>query len=225
MISSISCSALSFSIFAMISGDGPDELAQRPNVVGATDEAHRQVVEILLHREGRVGAVFVGDRGRGHVDARKIQSLVTRYDPTVHHARDHAAIMHPGRSQFDETVVYEDSVSLMHVDRDALIRHRHIVGGRVALEAQHERFAAPDGARRRHRPDADPRSLQIAENRHRAPASSGEPAHQCDEPRMLLMRAVREVDARHAQASVHQAPVIMSAVADAGPSVQTIFVR
>ena len=43
---------------------------------GAAHEAQREIIELLLDGERDVGAILLGDRRRGHVDAGQVDALV-----------------------------------------------------------------------------------------------------------------------------------------------------
>ena len=173
-----------------------NEGAQQLHVLRAAHEAEREVIHVLVDRERDVGAILLGQRRRAHEDAGKIHPLVAAQRPAVQHARPHAWFFHIHDDQLQQAVVDEHTVADVKVVRMPLIRHRDFGGVHGVLGRERHLGAVLERKRRRNVADANPRTLQVAKDRDRTVELFRDGPHQSDRFAVLLVRPVREVDAR-----------------------------
>jgi hypothetical protein len=123
----------------------------------------------------------------------------------VHDSRDDPRRSHLEHHELDETVVDEDPVADVHVGRQPRVGDRHLVPAGLLLRTEHDVATRLHLARGIEIADPDARTLKVSENRDRALAPGGQFTDDRDGARVLLVRSMREVDARDVESGFDQA--------------------
>src|SRR5690348_2239296 len=181
-----------------------DHRPQLGDVLRATHEAERDVIDPLLRGKRDVFAILLGDRGSGDGDSREVHPLVTAEQSAMEHTGHDARLGDLQHDELDETVVDQHAIADMHVLREILVGDGQLVVARVVLGREHDVAAVGQGDRRWEIPNADPRPLEIAEDRDRAAEVVGDLPNERDRRRVLLVRTVREVDAGDVEPRFHE---------------------
>ncbi len=142
----------------------------------------------------------------------------------MHDARAHGMRAHLGHGELDQAVVHQDAAAELDVAREAVVGDRDLAGDGALLRREHHLLTLVELQRLLEIADADPRTLQVAQDRDGTPHSRAirrtvaiVPACSSWEPCEKLMRATLS------PASMSERST--SGEEEAGPSVQTIFVR
>ena len=93
----------------------------------------------------------------------------------------------------------------MHIVRESRVRDGKLAVANGAVRRKHDVAAIRQSERRRQLADANPRPLQIAENGNRTSEGVGRLTDQRNIRRMLLVRAMREVDASYIEPGLEEA--------------------
>ena len=175
---------------------GGDQLSEVAHIRRRADERERDEVDAEFEREVEVVHVLPGYRRNRHRHARHIHAFVGLDDAAGQDDAASAAALDRLDPQPDEPVVDEDVVTSLKDLAHRRGRDRELTVARSFLGGDHDLVTGVERDRAGKLADAHLGALQIGDDRDRAPDLRRELAHEPDPLRMLLVRPVREVQAR-----------------------------
>jgi len=101
-------------------------------------------------------------------------------------------------------VIDQNPVAGVHIGGQRLVRDGDIARSGRPLGYEDEILTSRQHHGRGQFPDANARTLEVAEDRDRPPARRSHRPHPPDRRRLFRMRAVREIDAGHIHAGIDQ---------------------
>ena len=154
----------------------------------------------MFQSKCQVRAVLWRQRRNAQFQSGQVDAFMLAECAAVHHFANHLPVAHLLDAQLDQSVREQNAVTAVHLTRQCRERGahargiaQHFGGGNNELLAgpQHHRPAT------RERSGANFRPLQIRQNRNRFFMFPGGGANHREILRVLLVRAVREIQARH----------------------------
>ena len=180
-------------------------VADHHNILCRARERGGDKLKIFLHAEFKICAVFFADIRHGKRHARHIDALIRRDGAVIQKATLNVRVCHLFHDHFNEAVVDEDMRAAVYVLRQVLKRDRaafRVAGALVRRQCvllpvgQHHLFGKL--------PRADLRALRVEQNGDRHVKLFSQLFHHIGAALLLLMRAVRHIQARHVHAAQNQ---------------------
>ena len=174
------------------------------DIGGIARERHRDVVNSLPRAKADIVLVLLGQRRRRDTPALAIESLAIRELAAQAHATFDARAGNRGHVEHDLAVGEQQRIAGADVARQILIGDAHfarraLFGVERGIERKARALFQPHGPIAKAL-DADLRAAQVHEHSHRTVGTPRGRAHLLHAARMVLLGAVRGVDARNVDA-------------------------
>jgi len=180
--------------------------AELDDVGLAADERRGDVVELPLHGESDIDAILVRDRRDRQLGVGKVHPLLRRDWAAVEDPRRHALLVDRRDDELHEPVVDEDALPDADLPRQRRERRRDRTGvAHTRLRPDDEGPAGLEILHAVHIADAQLRSLDVPDDRHVTAEGLGHVADGGDDPGVIVMLSMGEVEAEGVDAAGEQA--------------------
>ena len=162
----------------------------------------------MRQRKCQIFAILWRERGDAQVHARQVDAFVFAEFAAIGNFGDDGSLPSRFHAQFNQSVRQQDSVAALHFARKALVGCRNAIARALASVGRYrEPLPRAQGNRRSvfECTGANFRALQVRHQRDRLLQLPGRFAQPADELGVMLMRAVREIQARDVHSHAHQA--------------------
>ena len=179
---------------------GGDDLFDCADIGGSAHERDRHRIDAGREPEGEVFLVLAGERRQAEDGARQIDPLMLAQQSSIDHLTDHVIALHLENLERDAAVGEKDSRAGLDLASQRLKGGAQALGGAFNRFIRDSNAGAGDQLHRgviAQRAGADLGALQILQDADRALQLRGHLA-QCANPlQVLVMAAVRKIEAGH----------------------------